>query len=153
MKTIMCFDSSTRKGRGAWIRAGQAVAVVTYTVRTGGVGRGFCSGERAKSYFAFRSTLNVDAEHSEYERLIGWFDERPSEEFFACSIEHLRELLENIPVKQAVRLRMLLQFGCVEVAQAAGDIGLLRGGSNIRREEREQLQHIGERLGLSHSYV
>jgi hypothetical protein len=30
---------------------------------------------------------------------------------------------------------------------------LLRGGSNIRREEREQLKFIGERLGLTHSYV
>ena len=114
---------------------------------------GFVQASEQKAILRFASTLNVDAEHSEYERLIGWFDERPSEEFFARSIEHLRELLENIPVKQAVRLRMLLQFGCVEVAQAAGDIGLLRGGSNIRREEREQLQHIGERLGLSHSYV
>jgi hypothetical protein len=47
----------------------------------------------------------------------------------------------------------MLQFGCVEVAHASGDIGLLRGRSNVRREEREQLQHIGERLGLAQSVV
>jgi len=65
----------------------------------------------------------------------------------------LRELLENVPPKQAARLRSLLQFGCVEVAHAAGDTGFLRGGSNIRREERDQLQHIGEQLGLAQSRV
>ena len=30
-------------------------------------------------------------------------------------------------------------------------VGLLRGGSNIRRDEREQLHHIGERPGLTQS--
>ena len=88
-----------------------------------------------------------------YERLLAWFDERPDEDFFDSSTRDLRELLDRIPVKQAARLRAMLQFGCVEVAHASGAAGFLRGGSNIQREERENLLHIGERLGLRHSFV
>jgi hypothetical protein len=113
---------------------------------------GFVQASEQKAILRFAANLNING-HSAYEKLLEWFDERPSEEFFDRSIEDLRELLETIPAKQAARLRSMLQFGCVEVAHAAGDIGLLRGGSNIRREERDQLRHIGERLGLAQSYV
>jgi hypothetical protein len=113
---------------------------------------GFVQASEQKAILRFAANLNVSG-HSAYEKLLEWFDERPSEEFFDRSIEDLRELLAGVPPKQAARLRAMLQFGCVEVAHAAGDIGLLRGGSNIRREEREQLRHIGERLGLMQSYV
>jgi len=114
---------------------------------------GFVQASEQKAIMQFARNLRVNHEHSDYGRLVGWFDERPSEEFFARSIEELRELLADIPPKQAARLRSMLQFGCVEVAHASGDIGLLRGRSNIRREEREALQHIGERLGLTHNFA
>ncbi len=114
---------------------------------------GFVQASEQKAILRFAGNLRVDHEHSEYERLVGWFDERPTDEFFARLIEDLRELLERIPPKQAARLRTMLQFGCLEVAQASGDIGLLRGRSNIRREEREQLRHIGDRLGLAQTHV
>lgn len=114
---------------------------------------GFVQASEQKAILRFAANLRVNAGHQDFERLLGWFDERPSEEFFDRAIEDLRELLETIPPNQAARLRTLLQFGCVEVAQAAGEIGLLRGRSNIRREEREQLRHIGTRLGLAQSHV
>ena len=114
---------------------------------------GFVQASEQKAILRFAENFNVKPGHPEYERLLGWFDERPADEFFARSIEDLRELLDCVPPKQAARLRTALQFGCVEVANASGDIGMLRGGSNIRREEREQLKFIGERLGLAHSYV
>ena len=114
---------------------------------------GFVQASEQKAILRFAANLRVTSEYSDYEKLLVWFDERPSEEFFDRAIEDLRELLETIPPNQAARLRTMLQFGCVEVAQAAGDIGLQRGRSNIRSEEREQLRHIGERLGLTQSYV
>jgi hypothetical protein len=114
---------------------------------------GHVQASEQKAILRFAGNLSVGPDHSDYERLIGWFDERPRDEFFARSIEDLRELLESIPPKQAARLRSMLQFGCVEVAHAAGDIGLLRGRSSVRREERDQLQHISERLGLANIYV
>lgn len=114
---------------------------------------GFVQANEQKAILRFAANLNINADHSDYEKLLGWFDERPAEEFFARSIEDLRELLAGIPPKQAARLRTMLQFGCLEVAQASGDIGLLRGRSSIRREERQQLEHIGERLGLAQSHV
>jgi hypothetical protein len=113
---------------------------------------GFVQASEQKAILRFAENLNLNA-HPAYEKLLAWFDERPSEEFFDRSIEDLRLLLESIPPKQAARLRSMLQFGCVEVAHASGDIGLLRGRSNVRREEREQLRHLGERLGLAHSFV
>lgn len=114
---------------------------------------GHVQANEQKAILSFAVNLSVGPDHADYEKLLKWFDERPDEEFFARSIEDLRELLASIPPKQEVRLRMMLQFGCVEVAHASGDIGLLRGRSNIRREEREELQRIGERLGLDHSRV
>ncbi len=114
---------------------------------------GFVQASEQKAILRFAANLSVNADHSDYEKLLKWFDERPAEEFFARSLEDLGELLESIPPKQAARLRTMLQFGCLEVAQASGEIGLLRGRSSIRREEREQLRHIGERLGLAQSHV
>ena len=110
---------------------------------------GYVQASEQKAILNFAGNLRVNAEHSDYEQLLSWFDERPTDEFFARSIQDLCELLEGIPANQATRLRSMLQFGCVEVAEAAGDIGMLRGRSNIRREEREQLNYIGERLGLA----
>lgn len=114
---------------------------------------GFVQAGEQKAILHFAANLWVNNEHPAFEKLLNWFDERPPEEFFNRSIEDLRRLLEEIPANQSARLRTMLQFGCVEVAQAVGDTGFLRGGSNIRREEREQLQHISERLGLSHAFV
>ena len=105
-----------------------------------------------RTILRFAQNFNL-AGTSAYERLLNWFDERPEEEFFERSTEDLRLLLERIPAKQAARLRAMLQFGCVEVAHASGAAGFLRGGSNIHREERENLLHLGERLGLRRSYV
>ena len=114
---------------------------------------GFVQANEQKAILNFAGNLSVNENHADYEKLLKWFDERPDEEFFARSIEDLRSLLALIPPKQAARLRSMLQFGCVEVVHASGDIGLLRGRSNIRREEREALQHIGERLGLTHNFA
>lgn len=105
-----------------------------------------------RAILRFARNFNL-AGTSAYERLLTWFDERPEDEFFDCSIKDLRSLLESIPAKQAARLRSMLQFGCVEVAHASGGIGFLRGGSNIHRSEREHLSKIGERLGLRQSFV
>ena len=114
---------------------------------------GFVQASEQKAILRFAANLRVGFEHQDFEQLLGWFDERPTEEFFDRSIEDLRKLLEGIPAKQAAHLRTMLQYGCIEVAHAAGDIGLLRWRSNISREESEQLENIGERLGLTHSYV
>lgn len=114
---------------------------------------GFVQASEQKAILRFAANLHIGAGHPAFEQLLGWFDERPEEEFFDRSLEDLRELLAGIPVKQAAHLRSMLQFGCVEVAHASGDIGMLRARSNIRREERELLRNIGERLGLMHSYV
>lgn len=114
---------------------------------------GFVQANEQRAILSFAGKLRVGPDHAEYEKLLKWFDERPDEQFFDRSIEDLRALLAGVPPKQAARLRMMLQFGCVEVAHASGDIGLLRGRSNIRREEREELRRIGERLGLNHSHL
>lgn len=114
---------------------------------------GFVQASERRAILRFAESFNVDAGGENHQRLVEWLDERPTDEFFARSLEDLRQLLGEVPDRQAARLRSMLQFGCVETAHAAGDIGLLRGRSNIRREEREHLQSIGERLGLAHSRV
>lgn len=103
------------------------------------------SEQRAILDFAKRFNLGG---HSAYERLLMWFDERPSDDFFDRSIKDLRDLLDRLPAKQAERLRSILRFGCHEVAHACGPVGFLRGGSNVDRAEREQLLKLDESLGL-----
>lgn len=105
-----------------------------------------------RAILRFAQNFNL-AGTSAYERLLAWFDERPEEEFFDRSTRDLSLLLEAIPAKQAARLRAMLQFGCVEVAHASGAAGFLRGTSNVHRDERENLLHLGERLGLRRSHV
>ena len=114
---------------------------------------GFMQVAEQKAILRFAASIGVKPDHPAYEKLLEWFDERPEDEFFSRSVEDLGELLAGVTAKQAARLRSMLQFSCVEVAHASGDIGLLRGRSNIRREERDALQSIGARLGLSPAYV
>lgn len=114
---------------------------------------GFVQAAERRAILRFAENFNVLTDDDNHAQLNEWLDERPSDEFFSESCADLRELLEDIPPKHAARLRSMLQFGCVEVANAAGDIGLLRGRSSVRREEREHLRHIGEQLGLTQSHV
>jgi len=74
---------------------------------------GHVQAREQKAILSFAGNLRVHPGHSDYERLISWFDERPTDEFFARSIQDLRALLEGIPANQAARLRSMLQFGCV----------------------------------------
>ena len=114
---------------------------------------GFVQAVEQKAILSFAHNVGVKPGHPAFEQLLVWFDERPSEEFFASAMEDLRELIDALPSKQAERLRSMLLFGCLEVAHASGEIGLLRGRSNIRREEREVLRNIGGQIGLTASYV
>lgn len=118
-----------------------------------GWAEGFMQASEQKAILRFAGSLGVKPGHPAFERLLEWFDERPAEEFFARSIEDLSQLLAGVPPRQAARLRSMLQFGVIEVAHAAGDIGLVSGRSNIRREERDLMEIIGERLGLTRSYA
>lgn len=110
---------------------------------------GFVQPAERRTILRFAENFGLAPGQTAYAELDDWLDERPSDEFFDRAAEKLRELLEALPAKAAARLRNLLHFGCLEVAQAAGDIGLLRGRSNIRREEREHLREISDRLGLT----
>jgi hypothetical protein len=106
-----------------------------------------------KAILHFAANLRVSHGHPFFSELINWFDERPTDDFFNNSIEDLRCLLEEIPAPQAANLRSMIQIGCVEVAKAVGDTGFVRSGSNIRREEKVQLQNITEQLGLSQIFI
>jgi hypothetical protein len=110
---------------------------------------GFVQPAERRAILRLAESLNVAPEQPGYRELVGWLDERPPDEFFDRAGEMIRELLAVLPDESASQLRHILLFGCLEVAQAAGDIGLLRQRSGIRREEREQLRRIGEKLGLT----
>lgn len=109
---------------------------------------GFVQPSEQKTILNFAANLRVRPGTSAFEELVKWFDERPSDEYFAAALDDLIELLGSIPHSEATRYRSMLQFCCVQTARSAGDIGLLRTPSNIRREEREVMGAIGRRLGL-----
>ena len=95
---------------------------------------GFVQPAERRAILRLAESLNVAPEHPGYRELVGWLDERPPDEFFDRAGEMIRELLAVLPDES---------YGL------AGDIGLLRHRSGIRREEREQLRRIGEKLGLT----
>jgi hypothetical protein len=110
---------------------------------------GFMQRAERRTILRFAADLNITQESEGYEDLLNWLDERPSDEFFASATELLNHWLEIMPQKQRENLRKMLLIGCLEVAQSSVDIGLHPKKSRIRREEREQLSHLGDRLGFS----
>ena len=81
--------------------------------------------------------------------LLGWLDERPSDDFFAAATEILSEWLAKMSSQLSAGLRDLLHERCVKVAQASMTIGLRPGNRAVSREERRQLELIGNQLGFT----
>lgn len=81
--------------------------------------------------------------------LLGWLDERPSDDFFAAATEILSEWLAKMSSHRSAGLRDLLHERCVKVAEASTTIGLRPGTRAVSREERRQLELIGNQLGFT----
>lgn len=81
--------------------------------------------------------------------LLGWLDERPSDNFFDSATDILSESLVKIDSKKSAELRDFLHRSCVKVADASWEIGLKRDNRTICREERLELEKVGTRLGFS----
>lgn len=109
---------------------------------------GFVQAGEKRVIRRYAENFQIKGDEENLRQLGIWLDERPSDEFCSESLEDLQIILVNIPAKQAAHLRRILQTGCIEVANAAGEIGLLRNRSNIQREEKELLKDLGDRLGL-----
>lgn len=110
---------------------------------------GFLQAGERKTILHFAENFHANNGHTDFGKLFEWLSERPSDDFFDESLEDLQELLDSISSEQAVYLRNILQNGCLEVANAAGAIGLVREPSAIHREERKLIHKIGERLALN----
>ncbi|MCD9185711.1 MAG: hypothetical protein LUM44_04720 [Pyrinomonadaceae bacterium] len=109
---------------------------------------GFVQAGEKRVIRRYAGSFQINGDEENLRQLDIWLDERPSDEFCEESLEDLQIILVNIPAKQAAYLREILQTGCIEVANAAGEIGLLRSRSSIQREEKELLKDLGDRLGL-----
>lgn len=109
---------------------------------------GFVQAGEKRAILRYAENFQINADEENFRQLGTWLNERPSDEFFNESLEDLQVILVNIPAKRAAYLREILQTGCVEVAGAAGEIGLLRNRSSIQREEKELLKELGDRLGI-----
>lgn len=109
---------------------------------------GFVQAGEKRVILRYAEGFQIENDEENLRQLAIWLDERPSDEFCDESLEDLQIILVNIPAKKAAYLRGILQTGCIEVANAAGEIGLLRSRSRIQREEKELLKELGDRLGL-----
>lgn len=105
------------------------------------------AGERRVLLQLFEETENGKEEIKR--TLLGWLDERPTDEFFAETTEILSEWLAKMSSWQAAVLRDFLHASCVRVANASAVIGLKTGNQTISREERRQLELIGNQLGFT----
>ena len=114
---------------------------------------GFVQPSEQKTILNFAASMSVEPGTSAFEELIKWFDERPSDEDFSAALNDLDGLLASLSPLEAARYRGMLQQYCIQTARSAGDIGILRSSSNIRREELEVLRAIGERVGLSQAFA
>ena len=110
---------------------------------------GFVQACERKTILKFAEELQVNGAATEYLYLIDWFENRPSEEFFARATELLCKWLAEMPIEQSVKIRKILFTGCFDVACASTEIGLRKEKQRISREERRELGLIGEKLGLT----
>jgi hypothetical protein len=84
-----------------------------------------------------------------FHELLGWLDERPSDSFFDSATDILSESLAKTDSKNGAVLRDFLHRSCLKVADASWEIGLKRDSQTICREERQELEKVGARLGFS----
>jgi hypothetical protein len=110
---------------------------------------GFVQACERKTILKFAEELEVNGAAAEYLHLLEWFENRPSEEFFARATELLRGWLAEMPPEQSEKIRRVLFAGCFDVASASTEIGIKKQGQRISREERRELGLIGEKLGLT----
>lgn len=110
---------------------------------------GFVQPDERRAILKIAARLRVTPQHPHFTELIEWLDERPSDEFFAETIEILRETLDVLPLLQNHGLRQILQAGCLRVAQAAPDTGVFRRRSRITPEERDEIYRLADRLSFS----
>lgn len=73
-------------------------------------------------------------------QLAKWFEERPSDEFFAQSLRVVHAMIEALPPVQSEAARRDLIAFCIAVASASG--GILGLGDKISDEERVAITRI-----------
>lgn len=110
---------------------------------------GFVQHVERKTVLRLAADLKITSETAGYADLLSWLNERPTDDFFAAATELLNYWLKTMPPEQSESLRNVLLIGCLEVARASADIGLHPKPEKIRREEREQLFSLGNRLGFA----
>ena len=109
---------------------------------------GFMQAGERRTILALYAASGIADDDLEKE-LLGWLDERPSDDFFAAATEILSEWLAKMSSHQSAGLRDLLHERCMKVAEASTTIGLRPGTRAVSREERRQLELIGNQLGFT----
>lgn len=110
---------------------------------------GFVQRAERKTVLRSAADLKITQETAGYTDLLNWLEERPSDEFFAEATGLLNCWLDLMPSAQSKSFRNILHIRCHEVARSSTDIGLHPKSESIRREEREQISSLGDRLGFA----
>ena len=93
----------------------------------------------------------IETGSAAYEQLIGWLNERPSEEFFERTLRVINALLQALPPEQREASKRDLVAFCTQVAGISGGLaGFLSFGGKVCKEERELLERIAAQLENSH---
>jgi hypothetical protein len=109
---------------------------------------GFLQGGEKRKILEIYDEMEI-AESEIYNELILQINERPTEEFFTAANEILAEWMNILPEEQGASLKKFLHLGCMKVACASSSISLKPDVHSICREERRQLEQIGNRFGFS----
>lgn len=108
---------------------------------------GFLQAGEKRAIMELFNELEI-TEDKVFNELLLHLNERPSEEFFASANDILSHWLETLPQNQNADLRKFLHLGCLRVASASSSISLIPDVNSICREERQQLEQIGNRFGF-----
>ena len=85
---------------------------------------------------------------SAYEKLAGWLDFQPTQEFFEKALSLVREVLRALPPEEHESGKLEFLSLCTEVAEASGGAtGFVGGGRRICTEEQELISRIMRELG------
>jgi tellurite resistance protein len=110
-------------------------------------GDGSVSPKERKAITVVARQLGLEAGSPSHDRLAGWLDARPSDDFFRSALQARRAVLDALPAEERDRRERELVSHCAAIARASG--GVLGLGSKISAAERLVIRDTAEQLGYS----
>lgn len=103
---------------------------------------GSVQGRERKMIFDTARGRGIGSESEAFKQLGEWLEHRPSNDFFARSLELCNAVLRRLPAGERDVRRQSLLADVYKIADAAGGLGFINIGPRVCREEEETFDRI-----------